>query len=179
MFQISRSTPAYYLTAVAHHRLPIFRSDALKQILCDAYAEARRNHGILILAYVMMLDHVHLLIRSEKEMSEAIRLVNGISARRVIQYLKKGGYETSLLKLRGEVRDRNHKHSVWQHHPDSLEIYGEDTFRQKLQYIHQNPVRAEFVTKAEDYRYSSARQWAGRPCEGEPLLTDHDRIDWR
>src|SRR4051812_17092321 len=68
MFQISRATPAYYFTAVAHHRLPIFQSDRVKQVVCDAYAEARENHGLLILAYVIMPDHVHTLVRSEREM---------------------------------------------------------------------------------------------------------------
>ncbi|HRI03038.1 MAG TPA: transposase [Pyrinomonadaceae bacterium] len=178
MFKISRTTPAYYFTSVAHHRLPIFQTDRLKQVLCNAFDEVRRNHQILILAYVIMLDHVHLLIYSEKEMSEALRLINGVSARRVIQYLKENGFENSLLKLRGEVRERNHKHSVWQHHPDSLEIFGEDTFRQKADYIHMNPVRAGFVDDPLKYRFSSARLWADR-SENEPLLTDHLKIDWR
>jgi putative transposase len=179
MFQISRTTPAYYFTSVAHHRLPIFRTDSLKQVICDAYNEARTNHGILILAYVIMLDHVHSLVYSKKEMKEVLRLLNGISARRVIQYLKENSFESSLFKLRGETRERNHKHSVWQHHPDSLEIIGEETFRQKVEYIHMNPVKAAFVENPLDYRYSSSRQWAERAANDEPLLTDHLEINWR
>jgi len=113
MFQISRITPAYYFTTVAHHRLPIFRTDKVKQIVCDAFSEVRAKHGILILAHVIMPDHIHLLVYSEKDMSETLRLLNGVSARRIIQYLKHNGFESSLLKLRGETRARNHKHSVW------------------------------------------------------------------
>jgi putative transposase len=179
MFQISRTTPAYYFTSVAHHRIPIFRTDKLKQMLCDALNEVRAKHGILILAYVIMLDHIHLLVYSEKDMSEALRLLNGVSARRIIQYLKENSFESSLLKLRGETRERNHKHSVWQHHPDSLEIFGEDTFRQKVEYIHMNPVRAGLVDDPLEYCFSSARLWVDRADEDEPLLTDHLKIDWR
>ena len=179
MFQISRTTPAYYFTSVAHHRLPIFRTDKLKQVVCDAYSEVRKNHGILILAYVIMLDHVHALVYSDREMSDVLRLLNGVAARRVIQYLKENGFESSLFKLRGEIRGRNHKHSVWHHHSDSLDIFGEDTFRQKVEYIHNNPVRAGLVSDALDYRYSSARQWAGCQTEDEPLLTNHLEINWR
>jgi REP element-mobilizing transposase RayT len=79
MFQISKNTPVYYFTAVTHHRLEIFKNEKLKQILCDAYDEARRNHGILILAYVVMLDHVHALVASDIEMTDVLRLLNGIS----------------------------------------------------------------------------------------------------
>jgi REP element-mobilizing transposase RayT len=179
MLRISRRTPAYYFTAVTHHRLEIFRTDTLKQILCDAYNEARKRHGILILAYVIMLDHVHLLTSSSREMKDVLRLINGISARRVIQYLKDGNFQTSLFKLRGELRERNLRHSVWHHHTDSLEIIGEDTFRQKVEYIHSNPVKAGMVEKATDYRFSSARQWSGISLPDEPLLTDHLEIDWR
>ena len=179
MFLISRKTPAYYFTSVAHHRLTIFRTDKLKQILSEAFNEARTNHKILIFAYVIMLDHVHMLAASEKSMSETLRLVNGISAHRIIQYLKVNNFQSSLLKLRGETRERNHKHSVWQHHTDSLEIFGENTFRQKVEYIHQNPVGGGLAENALDYRFSSARQWAGQAILDEPLLTDHREIDWR
>lgn len=179
MFQISRTTPAYYFTTVAHHRLPIFRTDKVKQILCDAFAEVRLKHGILILAYVIMPDHIHLLVYSDKDMSEALRLLNGVSARRIIQYLKDNGFEQSLFKLRGETRERNHKHSVWQHHPDSLDIFGEETFRQKADYIHMNPVRAGLAANPLEYQFSSSRLWADRANKVEPLLTDHLEINWR
>ena len=179
MFIISRKTPAVYFTAVTHHRLPIFRTDQLKLILCQAYAEARTSHGILILAYVIMTDHVHMLVRSDKTMSDPLRLMNGISARRIIQHLKDNGHEKSLFKLRGSARGRNHRHSVWHHHTDSLEIFGESTFRQKLEYIHMNPVRAGMAERPSDYLYTSARIWAGSEIEEEPLQVDHRSIQWR
>lgn len=178
MFRISRTTPAYYFTSVAHKRLTIFRTDKLKQVLCDAFNEVRNKHGILVLAYVIMPNHTHLLVYSEKAMSDSLRLLNGVAARRVIQYLQENGFDQSLFKLRGEIRAKNHKHSVWQHHPDSLEIFGEETFKQKVDYIHMNPVRAGLVSDPLEYRFSSARCWEGSIKE-EPLLTDHLQIDWR
>jgi hypothetical protein len=50
---------------------------------------------------------------------------------------------------------------------------------QKVNYIHQNPVRAGLLEKAEDYRWSSARCWNRCPLENEPLKLDIDRIAWR
>jgi len=176
---ISRKTPAFYFTSVAHHRLPIFRTKGIKQVLCDAWAEARRRHNILILAYVIMPDHVHLLTYASREMEDVLRLMNGVAARRIVQYLQEGGFQSSLIKLRGELRGRNHRHSVWQHHSDSLDIYSEKIFRQKVDYIHTNPVRAGLINSADEYRYSSARLWAGNPIEDEPLMTDHAQINWR
>jgi hypothetical protein len=52
-------------------------------------------------------------------------------------------------------------------------------FMQKVNYIHLNPVRAELVSRAIDYPWSSARIWQRCPLEDEPLLVDIDRINWR
>jgi len=49
---------------------------------------------------------------------------------------------------------------------DTQSIFFNDYFNQKLNYIHQNPIRAEIVNRAEDYRYSSAIDYAG----GKELL---------
>lgn len=55
--RISRTTPCYYLTSVAKDRLPVFPTDKVRQIVCDAFDEARRSGGIMIFAYVIMIDH--------------------------------------------------------------------------------------------------------------------------
>ena len=179
MFQISRSNPAYYLTSVTHKRIPIFQTDKMKQIACDALNAARTSGGFLIFAYVIMLDHLHLLTDNARSISDTLRFTNGIIAKHVIDYLKEGKFESSLSKLRIQVRERKHKHSVFQHHPNALEIYGEDKMMEKVNYIHLNPVRAGLVKLPNDYLFSSARQWNGKPIENEPLVTDHKMIKWR
>lgn len=52
-------------------------------------------------------------------------------------------------------------------------------FMEKVNYIHQNPVKAGLSERIEDYRWSSARIWQRRPLENEPLLIDNDLIHWR
>jgi putative transposase len=179
MFRISRDRPAYYLTSVAHNRLPVFQTNALKQIVCNAYQEARASAGIQIFAYVIMPDHTHLITDNAREISDVLRYLNGISAKRVIDHLKENGHESSLSKLRIQERGGGHKHSVYQHHPNALRITGEDALMQKVNYIHLNPVRAGIVDLPDEYKYSSARQWHRRHIEDEPLTTDHRSIAWR
>jgi REP element-mobilizing transposase RayT len=62
MFRISKDSPAYYLTSVAKDRLPVFRTAALKHIACSALDEARRSANFLLLAYVLMTDHLHAIV---------------------------------------------------------------------------------------------------------------------
>jgi len=179
MFKISRDSPAYFLTCVAHNRLPIFRTDAIKQVVCNAFDEARISGGIMIFAFVIMPDHTHVLTDNAREMRDVLRFLNGISAKRIIDYLKAQGHEESLAKLRIQDRGKEHKHSVYEHHPNALRITGEDAFMQKVNYIHLNPVRSGLVEQPDEYRFSSARQWHLKSLENEPLLTDHKKISWR
>jgi REP element-mobilizing transposase RayT len=179
MFLVSRDTPAYYLTSVAHDRLPIFQKDSIKQVVCDAFDEARKSGGIMIFAYVIMPDHTHLLTDSPRKIGDVLRFTNGISAKRLIDHLRSNGYESSLQKLQIEERENKHKHSVYEHHPNALRVTGEDALIQKANYIHFNPVRGGLVEHPDDYLYSSARLWNKRPLENEPLVTDHARISWR
>jgi len=85
----------------------------------------------------------------------------------------------SLRKLEHDDWKRNHRYSLWQHDSDVFSTVSESIFMQKVNYIHQNPVRAQLVERAEDYRWSSARIWNKFPREDEPLRVDLDQIVWR
>src|ERR1700674_1047632 len=113
-FQISRDSQALYITLVAKDRLPVFRSEVLKRVTCDALAEARSSGGFLILAYVIMPDHLHLITSDPNSSAEVLRYVKGITSRRVIDYLKAGHYQSSLAKLQHPEWKRKHTHSLWQ-----------------------------------------------------------------
>jgi len=179
MFRVSLDTPAYYLTSVPNDRLPVFRTDPLKEVACKALNEARNSWKFLILAYVIMPDHIHLVAAGELKPSQILRYVNGISAHRIISYLKEGGHDSSLHKLERESGQRGHKYSLWDHNADARLLTNEESLMQRINYTHQNPVRLGLVERAQDYRYSSASQWMGFPAEDEPLLVDIKSIEWR
>ena len=178
MSTISRDTPSLFLTTVAKDRLHVFRTDAIKAITCAAIDEARKSGGFMLYAYVIMPDHLHLITGGERRPSEVLRFLNGIISRRVIDYLKKHDYQTSLSKLRQEDKQRGYRYSLWDHHNNVLLLTTERMFMQKVNYIHQNPVRAEMTESAVDYRWSSVRCWSRMALEDEPLIVDFDKIEW-
>ena len=178
-FQISRDSPALYITAVAKDRLPVFRTDAIKKVTCEALNAARRSGKFLIFAYVVMPDHLHLLTNQPNASADVLRYIKGITGRRVIDYLKEKNYQSSLAKLQHLDWKRKHKYSLWQKEKNVLTIFSEAMFMQKVNYIHLNPVRAGLVERATDYGWSSARIWQHCPMENEPLMVDIDQIRWR
>jgi putative transposase len=179
MNYISPNSPAYYLTSVTKDRLPVFRLDALKTVVCGALAEARTSGGFLILAYVIMPDHFHLISDGDKKPGVVLRFANGLVSRRIIDFLKREGHTSSLEKLRHGAYRRAHEFSLWDHHPNVRLLTSESMFMQRVHYTHLNPVRLGLVEGAQDYRYSSVRFWNRATCEDEPLMVDLGKIKWR
>jgi REP element-mobilizing transposase RayT len=113
MHIISRDSPCYYLTSVARDRLPIFRTEAIKVIACSALDEARRSGKFALYAYVIMPDHIHVITDSILSATRTLQFINGITGRRIIDYLKEQNHEGSLKKLRHEIRPRRYSYSLW------------------------------------------------------------------
>ena len=178
-FLISQDSPALFITIVTKDRLKVFRTAYMKDLLCLAIEETRRSGQFLLFAYVIMLDHVHLITSRPSTNSNLLRVLKGITARRVIDYLREQGHFSSLAKLEHAERERNYRHSLWQTEKNVLPLFSETMFMEKVNYIHQNPVRAELCDRSIDYRWSSARIWSGRAMENEPLSMDQALIQWR
>jgi putative transposase len=179
MHVIFRDAPCYYLTSVTRNRLPIFQKDHVKLIICAAIDEARQSAKFAVYAYVIMPDHLHLITDSVLSQGKTLQFINGITAHRIIQYLKENDYTSSLQKLQHSRGPRQYSHSVWDHHPDARLLFTENMLMQRVNYTHQNPVRAGLATRSIQYRWSSARCWNGKMHDDEPFYVDIDRIKWR
>lgn len=178
MFRISKDNPAFYLTAVTKNRLPIFRTNVLAKVICDALREAQVSGKFLIFAYVIMLDHLHLVTDSKVESKDQLRFIKGIAGRRIVDFLKANNHLESLEKLRVPHRSDGSDFLVWQRHPGVRLLWSEQMLWQRIQYTHLNPVRAGFVEHPNDWKWSSARIWHGRRDETEPLEVDRNKIEW-
>ncbi|MEO5860815.1 MAG: transposase [Pyrinomonadaceae bacterium] len=179
MTRISLDSPCYFITSVTHHRLPVFRTDKFKDLMCTALDEARTSSEMLLFAYVIMLDHFHIITDGRRKISDTLRYLNGISARRLVDHLKANGPEESLRKLQLEEKAANYKYSLWEHHSDKFLLTSESMFMQMVNYIHNNPVAEGLVERPEDYKYSSVRYWLRKPLlDEEPLEMDLKQIHW-
>ena len=110
-FQISSDSQALYITVTTKNRLPVFKTDQVKAVLCRAVEEARTSAGFLLFAYVIMINHLHLLTSRPTTTSNVLRVLKGLTARRVIDYLKENNYLRSLSKLEHQEQDRHHRYS--------------------------------------------------------------------
>ena len=98
----------------------------MKEVLCHAIDEARKK--FLLFAYVIMLDDIHLLASRPATTSDVLRVLKGLGARRVIDYLRENNHSRSLAKLQHHERERNYRYSLWQTEKNVLPIFSEDMF---------------------------------------------------
>lgn len=126
-----------------------------------------------VYAYVIMSNHIHLIIHSKDgKLSDLIRDFKKFTAKTILEKIQaepesRRDWMLERFKIATESHSRNKNYQFWQYGNHAEEIYSEKFMWSKLDYIHLNPVRAGFVVKASDYNYSSASNYAN----GEGILT--------
>jgi putative transposase len=136
---------AYLVTAVVKDRSPIFGDERIARSLRDIIDSYRERYGFLVLAYVIMPDHIHAVLVPGKKntVSDVMRYVKG-----------------SFARWYNQTADR--RGAVWQPRFYDTAIRSEQELAAKIEYIEANPVRARIVEDAAAYAFSSAaRGWRG------------------
>jgi REP-associated tyrosine transposase len=105
------------------------------------------------------------LVASADDLSKEIGDFKSFTARQIIDLLESRKVGTLLKQLRyhKEAHKTQSDYQVWQEgsHPQLIET--DDIMRQKLEYMHFNPVNRGYVDKPRDWRMSSARNYEGEP----------------
>ena len=131
-----------------------------KDIILSSLKYLTDNNRIQVYAFVIMNNHLHLLwhIVYPNKQEEVQRDFLKYTAQMILKDVRRNNPEL-LQDYYVGAKDRAYQ--VWERNPLTIAIYSEEVMKQKLQYIHENPVRAGLCTHAEDYRYSSAAFYMG------------------
>lgn len=152
----------YYITIVVYKRLQLFTSPSFIILLIDSLNFYRYNLDFKILGYVIMPDHMHLIIwpQGKATISDIMRDFKTFTAKRIIRQAQaeKSTDWISSFKQAGEQTGRS-DNKVWQDAYWDKIIFTQKFLRQKLNYMHLNPVRAEIVDDVAAYPYSSYRNY--------------------
>jgi putative transposase len=155
---------AHFLTFSCFHRLPLLSKDRTRKWLVEAIHNARTKHCFDLWAWVIMPEHVHLLIyprTSDSKMSHVLADIKRPVAQRAIAYLVS---RRSLFLSRLTVQNKSRTYRrFWQAGPgQDHNIYDPGTAHRVVAYIHCNPLRRGLTTSAENWYWSSAGDWNGR-----------------
>jgi putative transposase len=160
------------LTFSCYKQFQFLARERTREWFRDALEKARAEFGFQLWAYVIMPEHVHLLVNpgvgvDDDQVSRFLQSLKEPVARKAVAYLK---HASPKWLERTTVREGQRvRHRFWQ--PGGgydRNVLSTEALRAMIDYIHANPVRRGLVSHAEDWEWSSARWFAGlRPARIE------------
>jgi REP element-mobilizing transposase RayT len=175
-FRVSRGESfPYFITCTIVDWLPIFASDGYCRIVSESLAFLRQSKFTQINAFVLMPTHLHAVLwpREGVSLSDVMRDFKRFTSRQISDLAEKLGDQNFLDVFRRARKRENQtsasRYRVWQagFHPEA--IYSEDFARQKIDYIHNNPVRAGLAKTLLDWPYSSSHAYYSK-SDGFPPI---------
>jgi len=172
-YRIDEPRSAHFLTCTIVGWLPIFTRPEAVQLVLDSWRFLQDHDRLTVYGYVIMENHLH-LIASGDDLAKEIGDFKSFTAKQIIPLLE-ARKESSILEFLSVLKaphkaDRTYQ--LWQEGSHPQEVFSPDVMRQKLDYMHNNPVRRGYVDDPVHWRYSSARNYAG--LEGLIPVT----LDW-
>jgi len=159
----------YYMTFTVVGWIDIFSRQAYRDIVIDSFKHCQQKKGLHLHAYVIMSNHIHLVASVENgfSLSAFVRDCKKFTSNAITELIENSGVESRRqwilhqFKYYASLHTRNEKYQLWDQDNHFVELSSPAFTQQKIEYIHQNPVRAGLVYRAEDYIYSSSSNYAG------------------
>ena len=148
----------YYITGTLTEWLPLLKRADIRELVRDQIKYALVECGGSLAAFVIMPDHVHLLIYlpEANQLHKFNKLWRGRSGYKIIRLLK-ANREVQILDTMAAHANGNAKYAAWKEQPRALAIWNTKKLHAMIDYIHHNPVRRSLVASPEEWPYSSYR----------------------
>jgi len=160
-YTIKNQQGQYFITCTVQQWVDIFTRNCYKEILLDSIRHCQQHKGLRVYAWVLMTNHIHMIVSSEKDqLSDIIRDFKKYTASKIIEAVRNNNTESRKNWLLW-LLIRDNKIHFWQEGYHGEEIISQHFYDTKLTYIHLNPVRAGFVEKEEEYLFSSCGDYYG------------------
>nr|WP_288931393.1 transposase [uncultured Allomuricauda sp.] len=164
---------AYFVSFATVYWIDVFVRQEYFSVLEESINYCRSEKGMEVFAYCFMPSHVHLIFRSTGgDPSGLMRDFKGYTSRKLIRTIMENPqvsrkeWVLEMFKRAGMGKSNVKQYQFWQQHNKPIELWSDTVIQQKMDYIHNNPVVAGFVTDTMDWKYSSARNYQ----EGQTVL---------
>lgn len=190
----------HFITMSTVDWVDIFTKAVYFEILINSLKFCQKEKGLIIHAYVLMTNHLHMIVRcarllgsqassqrafgapplrgdhtsfasdhqSKPRLSQILQDFKRHTATKIFKELQEDNRTYIQEVLRYQRSNKNIEFQLWQHDNHPIVIESDKFFQQKLVYIHNNPVKQQFVEAPEHWLYSSARNY---------YFNDHSIID--
>ncbi len=152
----------HFITCTVLHWIPVFTRPATVEIVLDCLRHLMAEE-LKVYAYVILENHLHLIAQSN-DLARDMARFKSYSSKQLIQYLDEHNVTQILEQLAfyKKAHKNDRAYQFWQEgiHPEWIQ--NDEMMRQKITYIHDNPVKRGYVDLPEHWRYSSAKNYLGQ-----------------
>ena len=147
--------PQFYTATILEWK-PLLMQDKYKDVLIESLRFLVTENRIKLYAFVIMVNHIHLIWQPLQEYTpESIQhSFMSFTAHQFKMDLKEN-HPQVLEHFKVKAKDRQYQ--FWERNSLGIDLFSEEVFMQKLEYIHWNPVKAGLCKLPEEYYYSSAK----------------------
>ena len=167
-YRIAKQDAVYFLTFTVVEWVDVFTRQSYRSIIAESLDYCRKHKGLKLYAWCLMTNHMHLVCSIELpfRMTDFLRDFKKFTAKAVldqIQTMAESRRDWLLYRFEfaGKFDNRIEKYRFWQDKSHPVELTTTEMIDQRINYIHENPVRSGLVARSEEYLYSSARNYAG------------------
>ncbi|HET8809999.1 MAG TPA: transposase [Flavobacteriaceae bacterium] len=166
-YKFHNPTAAYFVSFATVYWIDVFTREDYFKIIANSLAFCRKEKGMELFAYCIMPSHLHLLFRSQNENPGGLlRDFKGFTSKNIVRAINENPQESRkewmlwMFKKAGAKNSNVKEYQFWQQHNQPIELWSTPVIKQKLSYIHNNPIKSGFVKEAWEWKYSSARNYA-------------------
>ena len=165
-YKIRNQAAIHFLTFAVVEWVDVFTRKSYVDILLDSLRFCQSSKGLLLHAWCIMSNHVHLIASARQaNLSDVLGDFKRFTSKEIIKAIEANKTESRrewMLKLfsdAGVANSRNMNYQFWRQDNRPMELYSAAFVAQKRNYIHHNPVVAGIVEKPEHYLWSSAKAY--------------------
>lgn len=158
----------YFVSFATVGWVDVFTRNRYREVVISSIKHCQQHKGLIVYAWCIMSNHVDLIIGTQdKPMESIIRDLKSFTSRHIRKELEANDQESrkewmlSMFQRAGRYNSNNKDWQFWQQNNQPIELFNAEITMQKLEYLHNNPVEAGWVHSAEDFVWSSAKDYGG------------------
>ena len=166
-YKIRNVEGIHFITFAVVEWVDVFTRSEYKDILVESLSFCQEKKGLILYCWCIMSNHVHFMASAQnKNLSDILRDFKKFTSTQITTAILKNPQESrknwmvDIFRNAAKENSRNTGYQFWRQDNHPIECFSFDFTKQKLDYIHNNPVAAGIVFNPEDYLYSSANEFS-------------------
>jgi putative transposase len=163
-YRFGNSKIPHFITFAVINWIDVFSRECYKEIVINSLKFCVAEKGLNLHAWIIMGNHVHLIATAKEgfELVNIIRDLKKYTSKMIIASIEANVQESRkewmiwMFKRAGAKNSNNSVYQFWQQDNHPIELSTNEMIDQRLNYLHENPVKSGLVTEAQFYKYSSA-----------------------